>query len=97
MPSKKTEEKKKDKNTKDTDKIQKNQATEGLGLNLYNYLIIAAGIVSVLLGYIFLRQGSITLAPILLIAGYVVLIPLGLIISIQKKKQVKTAEKGESR
>ncbi len=89
MTNKKPEEKKK---SKETAKVKKEQPTEGLGLNLYNYIIIGAGILSVLLGYFFLRRGSITLAPILLIAGYVVLIPLGLIVSL-RKKEISTESK----
>ncbi|MBN1150870.1 hypothetical protein JXA84_06600 [candidate division WOR-3 bacterium] len=82
------ETKKKDKEIE----VKKNQPTEGIGLTTINYLIIAVGVLSVIIGYVFLRRGSITLAPILLIAGYVVLIPLGLILNFQKKLSKSTSD-----
>jgi hypothetical protein len=45
-----------------------------------NYGLLAAGIVAIAIGYLLLAQGSITLAPILLILGYCVLIPIAIII-----------------
>ena len=45
-----------------------------------NYMVFALAIVIIIIGYISLGQGSITLAPILLVLGYCVLIPVSLII-----------------
>jgi hypothetical protein len=45
-----------------------------------NALFGVAGLVTVALGYWLLSQGSITAAPLLLVLGYVVLIPLALIL-----------------
>ncbi len=45
-----------------------------------NRILVAAGLGSVILGYILLSQGDITLAPILLVVGYCVLIPLAFIL-----------------
>ena len=45
-----------------------------------NYGILAVGIVVIAIGYLLLARGSITLAPILLILGYCVLIPIAIII-----------------
>ncbi len=45
-----------------------------------NYIFFGAAMVSIILGYITLGQGSITLAPILLVLGYCVLVPVSLII-----------------
>ena len=39
----------------------------------------AAGLISVILGYVLLAQGSITAAPLLLVLGYVVLLPMAII------------------
>ena len=55
-----------------------------------NYFIFAVGLVSIILGYLVMITGevnsfqSLTLAPILLFIGYIVLIPIALI--IDKKK-----------
>ncbi|MGQ0721308.1 MAG: hypothetical protein ACT4PE_07000 [Candidatus Eiseniibacteriota bacterium] len=45
-----------------------------------NIVIFCVGIGSVILGYILLSQGDITAAPVLLVAGYCVLIPLAFIL-----------------
>ena len=37
------------------------------------------GLATIVLGYLLLGQGSITLAPVLLVVGYVVLLPLAII------------------
>jgi hypothetical protein len=44
-----------------------------------NYIIFAVAAVVILAGYIALSRGSITLAPILLLTGYLVLIPWGIL------------------
>ena len=43
-----------------------------------NYGLLAAGIVSVALGYWLLSRGSTTAAPVLLVFGYCVFFPVGL-------------------
>lgn len=45
-----------------------------------NYIVFAVAIITIILGFITLGQGSITLAPILLVIGYCILIPVALII-----------------
>lgn len=45
-----------------------------------NYAFLAAGAVAIVIGYVLLDGGSVTAAPLLLILGYVVLLPLGLLI-----------------
>lgn len=42
-------------------------------------LLFAAGGVSIAIGYVFLAAGSITLAPVLLVAGYCVFFPMGIL------------------
>ena len=44
-----------------------------------NYFIFGLAAVVILAGYIFLSKGSITIAPILLLTGYLVLIPWGIL------------------
>jgi hypothetical protein len=50
-----------------------------------NYYIFGVGIFTIILGYILLASGSITLSPILLILGYCVLIPISIIIDGRKR------------
>lgn len=57
-----------------------------------NYTWFCIGIVTIVIGYISLAMGSITLAPILLVAGYCVIIPISIIMSGEKKKKEETAQ-----
>ena len=45
-----------------------------------NAILGGAGLVSLIAGYALLAQGSITAAPLLLVLGYVVLLPLAIIL-----------------
>ena len=45
-----------------------------------NYVVLAIAVIVIIIGYVTLGQGSLTLAPILLVLGYCVLIPIALII-----------------
>ncbi len=42
----------------------------------FNWKIFIAGMVSIILGYVLLMMSDITVAPILLVLGYCVLIPV---------------------
>jgi len=44
-----------------------------------NYVLFGLAALVILAGYIALSKGSITLAPILLLTGYLVLIPWGIL------------------
>lgn len=65
-------------------KIQKGDIIN-LKLTKENYLIIAAGIVIIIIGYILMSEKSVdgfnptVLAPILLVFGYLVVIPIGIL------------------
>ncbi len=48
-----------------------------------NYLLLISGIVAIILGYIILSTGDITFAPILLVLGYCILIPLALLLKFK--------------
>jgi hypothetical protein len=51
-----------------------------------NYILFAIGLVVIVIGYITLGYGSITLAPILLVLGYCVIIPVAIMINGGKEK-----------
>lgn len=51
-----------------------------------NYIIMGIGLFCIILGYIFLAIGDITISPILLTLGYCVFFPLGIIYRKKKKK-----------
>jgi hypothetical protein len=45
-----------------------------------NWALLLAGVVSLALGFAALARGSMTLAPVLLVVGYLVLVPASLLI-----------------
>jgi hypothetical protein len=51
-----------------------------LRFSLLNWALLAAGVVAVVLGFLALAQGSTVAAPLLLVLGYVILVPLGIIL-----------------
>jgi len=53
-----------------------------------NWLLLGAGLVSIIFGFVALAAGSITVAPILLVLGYCVLIPIGIMVGREKKGKV---------
>ena len=55
-------------------------APASLRFSTVNLVLGVAGLIVLGLGYMLLAGGSITLAPILLVLGYVVLVPLALIL-----------------
>ncbi|TET20804.1 MAG: hypothetical protein E3J78_04555 [Candidatus Cloacimonadota bacterium] len=56
------------------------QPDEVLSFGRKNYFLFAAAILIIAVGYLTLSKGSMTLAPILLVLGYVILIPIAIII-----------------
>lgn len=57
----------------------KSKSPAALKFTRVNALLGAGGLLAVTLGYWLLAQGSITAAPLLLVLGYVVLLPMAII------------------
>jgi hypothetical protein len=55
------------------------QAESDVRFSVQNLALLAAGLFTIVLGYVLLSQGSTVAAPLLLVLGYAVLIPLGII------------------
>jgi len=49
-----------------------------------NYILFAAGLLVIIAGFIFLGTGDTVFAPILLVLGYCVIIPIAIIIKDKK-------------
>ncbi|MGB9719926.1 MAG: hypothetical protein ACPL28_00380 [bacterium] len=65
------------------EKQKKDKGTEALidvKFTKKNYLFFGAGLISLIIGFVLLRGGDITLAPILLVLGYLVFFPLGILL-----------------
>jgi hypothetical protein len=54
-----------------------------------NVLLLVGGILVVIIGYLSLGKGSITAAPILLVLGYCVIIPLSIVLWVKKPDESK--------
>ncbi|MCX6157861.1 MAG: hypothetical protein WCK13_07945 [Ignavibacteriota bacterium] len=68
-------------------KSKKAKAAEILHLSLTNknYMIIGLGIILIIIGYVFMAENSVdgflptVVAPILLVIGYIVVVPFGIL------------------
>lgn len=56
----------------------KNSKARAIPLGPRNLALLAAGVVSVTAGYLLLSSGSTSVAAVLLVLGYCVLLPLGI-------------------
>lgn len=63
-----------------TKKAKKGAVIAGPDFDKRNYMILGAGLVLIVLGFILLATGDITISPILLVLGYCVVIPLGMLL-----------------
>lgn len=61
-----------------------------------NLLLMLAGLVIIVIGFMLLGKGSITAAPILLVLGYCVIMPMAIVYRRKKKKAVES-ELGKQR
>ncbi|MFA7360986.1 MAG: hypothetical protein WC139_08105 [Candidatus Kapaibacterium sp.] len=76
-------------------KKTKHAETFHLSLTNRNYAIIGTGILLIIIGYFFMAENSVdgflptVIAPILLVLGYIVIVPFGILF---KDKSSKTEE-----
>ena len=61
-----------------------------------NWIVIACGLALIAFGFVSLAAGSITLAPILLVLGYCVVIPVGIILGVKRLGRT-SRDTGETR
>ncbi len=79
-------------------KSKKTAGTLGIDFGKRNYMILGIGLAVIILGFIFLATGDITLSPILLVLGYCVIIPLGILLPREKAEENQPgAREGEIR
>ena len=60
-----------------------------------NYIALGIGLFLVILGFIFLGTGDITISPILLVLGYCVAIPIGILLPAKKADKSGSAAKSD--
>ena len=54
-------------------------AKPSLRFSMINAMLLVAGLAAIVIGYVLLAGGSIVAAPLLLVLGYAVPVPLGII------------------
>lgn len=70
-----------------SEQTDKKDGNEGAApFTLVNYILFTAGLLDIVIGWFLLRGGHITIAPVMLIAGYCVIIPLAIVF---RKKQTE--------
>ena len=63
-----------------SENTEKKENTEGAApFTIVNYILFAVGLLDIIIGWFLLRGGHITIAPVMLIAGYCGIIPLAII------------------
>ena len=73
------------KNKTAPEKTDQKESKEGAApFTLVNYILFTAGLLDIVIGWFLLRGGHITIAPVMLIAGYCVIIPVAIVF---RKKQ----------
>jgi len=84
------------------DQKHRSLVSEPLPLGRENYLILGAGILVIVAGYLAMLEGGVegflplVLSPILLVTGYCVVIPVGIMYRKSAPKAVEAAPQGES-
>ncbi len=68
------------KKKKEEKKIREVRRLPNISFTKKNYYLLLVAILVIILGFISLGKGSTTLAPILLVLGYCVLVPLAILI-----------------
>lgn len=58
---------------------RKDRDPTGFAFAPINYALFGAALAAILAGYVLLSRGSITAAPLLLVLGYIVLVPAALL------------------
>jgi len=60
-----------------------------------NLIFLGIGVFLVIVGFIFLGTGDITIAPILLVLGYCVAIPIGILLPAKKDGKSSSSAQAE--
>jgi hypothetical protein len=64
----------------------------GFAFGPINYLLFAAAAAAIVAGYVLLSRGSVTAAPLLLVFGYIILIPAALLAGLSSRQHRSTPE-----
>jgi len=66
-------------------------ASDHLPFDRENLILFGIALAVIVVGYLFLAKGSITIAPILLVVGYCVLVPVAIIFRPRRRREPEAA------
>ena len=61
--------------------------TAGFAFTPLNYSLFGAALAAIVVGYVLLGRGSVTAAPLLLVLGYLVLVPAALLAGLSGRRR----------
>ncbi|MCD6161268.1 MAG: hypothetical protein J7K40_02505 [candidate division Zixibacteria bacterium] len=65
---------------------------KNLGFGKLNFILLAVGLGMIVIGYIFLAIGDITIAPILLVLGYCGVLPAAILVHKRNGSGAQSSE-----
>lgn len=69
-----------EKKTASPEQVELSDKSNGTApFSMINYLLFAGGLLDIIIGWFLLRGGHITIAPIMLIVGYCIIIPMAIL------------------
>ncbi len=71
---------------------KRKEVFKGIPYSTTNHVILGAGLVSIVVGFLILSTGNAVISTILLVIGYVILIPISLLLTFKKGKQEESKE-----
>jgi len=74
---------------------KKTKKVTGPDFGKNNYIFLGIGLFLVIVGFIFLATGDISIAPILLVLGYCVAIPIGILLPTKKADQTASTAQSD--
>ena len=78
-------------------KVKKGDVSVGADFNKRNFAFLGIGLAVIILGFVFLAFGDITIAPILLVLGYCVVIPIGILLPKSRNEAEQVEAEKETR
>jgi len=75
---------------------KKTKAAMGPDFGKRNYIFLGIGLFLIIVGFIVMGTGDITISPIMLVLGYCVAIPLGILLPAQKGEKNQPAAPSSS-
>ena len=70
-------------------------ASDHLPFDRENLVLFGIALAVIVVGYLFLAKGSITIAPILLVLGYCVLVPVAIIFRPRRRREAEAPARGK--